>query len=209
MKKISLNLLFLFVMGFALSSCAPTMYVQTEGDSTITLNKNAPHYIVPPEPSDSIQTRNLYPMVVEAFRKNNIALTDNRHEASYLVTWGSRDNSTQVHTFEALPTYATTTGNVNLNSYDSGASGYGTYSETTTGTDYVLITYTYNMRTFIISIWRRASPGSHESVIAWHGGARAGLQDVNDPAVIIDDIVARYGTNSSGNAEIKAPAPKN
>lgn len=208
MKTSTLHFFLFIAIGFTLSSCAPSMYVQTEGDSSVTLDRHASHYIVPPEPNDSIQTRNLYPMVVRAFRKNNIALTENRHEASYLVTWGSEDKSEQVHTFAAMPTYSTTTGSLNVNSYNSGTSGYGTYSETTTGTDYVPITYTYNMRTFIISIWRRASPGSHESVIAWHGGARAGLQDVKDPSIIIDDIVARYGTNFMGKAEIKTLATK-
>lgn len=185
------------------------MYVQTEGDSSIALDKRALHYIVPPKLTDSIQTRNLYPMVINAFRKNGIALTDNKQNATYLVTWGAQDKSTQVNTFAAMPTYSTTTGNVNINSYDSNASAYGTYSQTTTGTDYVPMTFTYNMRTFIISVWRRASPGSHQAVIAWHGGARAGLQDVKDPRVIIDDIVARYGTSFSGNAEIKAFTPNN
>lgn len=179
------------------------MYVQTEGDSSIRLNKNASHYIVPPGDSDSIQTRNLYPLVVAAFRKNEIALTDNKQEATYLVTWGSADKSTQVNTVTAIPTYSTTTGNVNINSYNSGASAYGTYLQTTTGTDYVPVTYTYDMRTFIISVWRRASPGSHQAVIAWHGGARVDLQNVKDPVAIIDDIVARYGTNFTGNAQIK------
>jgi hypothetical protein len=61
------------------------------------------------------------------------------------------------------------------------------------------------MKDFIISVWRRASPGSHETVIAWHGGARAGAQDVKDPQPIINEIVARYGVNSKGNAEIKTP----
>jgi hypothetical protein len=181
------------------------MYVETEGDSSVTLNRNALHYVVPPANNDSIQTRNLYPMVIRAFRLNHIALTDNKQDATYLVTWETSNKTTQVNTVAAVPTYSTTTGNVDVTSYNSGASGYGTYSQTTTGTDYVPVSYTYNMKDFIISVWRRASPGSHETVIAWHGGARAGAQDVKDPQPIINEIVARYGVNSKGNAEIKTP----
>ncbi len=205
MKHYAINLLFLILVGSCLSSCAPTMYVETEGDSSVTLNRNALHYVVPPANNDSIQKRNLYPMVIRAFQQNHIALTDNKQDATYLVTWEMGNKTTQVNTVEAVPTYSTTTGNVNVTGYDSGGSGYGTYSQTTTGTDYVPVTYTYNMKDFIISVWRRASPGSHETVIAWHGGARAGARDVKDPQPIINEIVARYGINSKGNAEIKAP----
>ncbi len=164
----------------------------------MALNKSALHYIIPPAATDSTENKNLYPVVVNAFQINHIALTSNKKDAAFLVTWGTQDQSKQIRTLQAVPT-SSYPGLNNVNAYDY--YGYGAYGQSPTGPTYIPVMRSYHMQNFTISIWR--NEGAQKPVLAWNGSATAGAGDVKDPAPIIDDIVARYGTTFEGDTQIK------
>jgi hypothetical protein len=196
MKITALRFLFSIFAVVALSCCAPTMYVQTGGSSGSTLNKSALHYILPPAATDPVETKNLYPVVVGAFQSNHIALTTNRKDAAFLVTWGTESQSKQMHTVQAVYT-SDWNSNLNVNSY------YGAGGISPTGPQYVPVIRSYRMQNFTINIWKNDPSGSNAKTPLWSGSATAGSGDVKNPATIVDDIVARYGTNFQGNSEIR------
>jgi len=196
MNMTVLRFLFLAVTAVALGSCAPTMYVQTEGNASGVLSKNALHYIMPPAATDSAAVKNLYPLVVSAFEKNHIALTKNRKDAAFVVTWGTESQSKQMHTVQAVNSSPDWNSNLNLNSYYGGGMS-------ATGPQYVPVVRTYRMENFAVHVWKNEPSSGNASTPIWSGSATAGSGDVKNPAPIIDDIVARYGTNFTGNSQIR------
>jgi hypothetical protein len=196
MKIATLRFLFLTGASVVLSNCAPTMYVQTEGNTSGVLSKSALHYIVPPTATDSSDVKNLYPVVVNAFESNHIALTKNKKDAAFLVTWGAENESKQMHTVQAINSSPDWNSNLNMNSY------YGT-GMSATGPQYVPVVRSYRMQNFSIHVWKNDPSTGSTSTPIWSGSATAGASDVKNPATIIDDIVARYGTNFTGNSEIR------
>jgi hypothetical protein len=198
MKRSVLGFLFGVVVGLAFVGCAPTISLQTQGSAAVAVNKSALHYIVPPTATESAQTKSLYPLVVAAFRQNQIALTSSKKAATYVVTWGTEQKSVPVKSLQTVPGYYPYGGNLNVNSYDYG--GVGIYGQPATGPQYVPVVSSYNMQHFTITVWKQGGP---QPVEAWSGTGATGVQAAKDPAVIIDQIVAHYGTNFNGNAEIR------
>ncbi len=201
MKRSVLGFLFLAVIGLGFVGCAPTMQLKTEGSASVAVNKSALHYIVPPTATDSAQTKDLYPLVVAAFQQNQIALTTSKKSAAYVVTWGTELKSYPIRSLQPVPGYYPYGGNLNVNSYDYG--GVGINGMPATGPQYTPVVSSYNLQHFSITVWKTAGGANAQPVQAWSGSAVTGTHSAKEPAVIIDQIVARYGTTYSGNAEIK------
>jgi hypothetical protein len=201
MKITALRFLLLAVASVVLSNCAPTMYVQTEGNTSGMLSKSALHYIVPPTATDSVDVKNLYPFIVSAFESNHIALTKDKKNAAFLVTWGTESQSKQMHTVQTVNGSPDWYGNLNVNSY---AYGPGTAGMSATGPQYIPVVRSYRMQNFSIHVWKNDPASGSASTPVWSGSATAGATDVKNPATIINDIVARYGTNFAGHSEIRS-----
>ena len=193
---------FLFLaIGFGLAGCAPTMSIKTEGSSSAALNKSALHYIIPPRASDPVGMRNLYPLVVEAFKQNQIALTESRAAAFYTVTWGSEEKSTQVKSLQGTPYSAGQWGTLNANSAD--AWGNPIFAQSATGSEYNSVMRSVKVQSFMITVWKKEGADNSQPVQVWTGSAEIDFHDAKDPGVVINQIVARYGTNFEGQAQIK------
>jgi len=201
MKSHLLGFLVFLAVGLALTGCAPTMSVNTQNNSGGALDRNALHYITPPSAAATPQTANLYPLVVKAFQQNHIALTQNRKDATYIVTWGSHQTTTQVSSLQQMGYYNPYGGNLNANAYNYGNPAF---AQSPTGPEYARIMQSVNMQNFAITVWKRPDPTSPPSQIAWDGTATIAPRDAKDPAAIINSIVARYGTNFKGNATVGA-----
>ncbi len=165
------------------------------------MDPGAPHYIVPPSPNDSIERRQLYPIVENAFRQNHIALTDSKSAAAYIVTWGTEEKSTQVKSVQNIPSGGDYwgQGSVNNNAYNMW--GYPTGGSSVTGPQYNTVMRSVLVREYTISVWKKESSGGQHLV--WNGHASANPKDAQNAASIVNGIVARYGTTFSGNTEIK------
>ena len=192
-----LRFLFLTVAVIGLSNCAPTMHIQTEGNATGALNKSALHYIMPPAASDSPEVKNLYPVVVNAFQNNHIALTKNRKDAAFVVTWGVESQSKQTHTYTVI------NGTSDWNSTLNQNSSYGGTGMSATGPQYVPMVRTYQVENFSIHVWKNEPGASNASTPIWNGNASIGSKDMVNTAPIVDNIVARYGTNYQGNSQLQ------
>jgi hypothetical protein len=200
MKSPVFNFLFVAMIGFVLAGCAPTMSIKTEGSSGASLDKGALHYIIPPRASDPAEMKNLYPLVVEAFKQNQIALTSSRKAAVYTVTWGSEEKSTQVKSLQGTP-YSSGWGSLNANAAD--AWGNSIYGQSATGPEYNSVMRSVKMQSFMITVWKKEGAENAQPVQVWTGNAEIDYHDAKHAAVIIDQIVARYGTNFEGQAQIK------
>ena len=174
--------------------------MDTQNKTGGSLDKSALHYITPPTAGDSPQLRNLYPLVVKAFQKSHIALTESRKDATYVVTWGSHESTTQVSSLQTLPYNNPYGGNLNAN---ASSYGYATFAQNPTGPEYARVMRSINMQNFAITVWKRSSPDSPPSEVVWDGVATAEARHSKDPAVIINELVARYGTNFKGNTTLK------
>jgi len=204
MKTHIFRFLFLLLVGGVLTNCAPTMYVQTGGNSGgAALNKSALHYIVPPTATDSQQAKDLYSVVVSAFQNNHIALTAQKKEAAFLVTWGTESESKQRRTVVASNSSPDWNSNLNVNS----SSYYGPNGLSATGPQYTSVVQSYRMQNFTINIWKNDSAKTTSTAPIWSGSATAYPQDAKNPTAIINDIVAHYGTTFAGNTEIKTSNP--
>jgi len=173
------------------------MHLQTEG--TGALNKSALHYIVPPAVTDSAQNKNLYPIIVNAFQNNHIALTQNRKNAAYLVTWGTETQSKQRRELISANSSPDWNNNLNVNSYTYYGAANGISA---TGPQYASVMQSYHMQNFTINVWNNTPSANKQSTPAWSGSASTSLEDAKNPAGIINDIVARYGTNFEGESAI-------
>jgi hypothetical protein len=187
----------LALVSLAITGCAPTMSVTTQS-SGAALDRNALHYIVPPSMNDSIERRQLYPIVENAFRQNHITLTDNKNAAAYIVTWGTEPKSTQVKSIQGSQS-ATGWYNLNNNAYDVWGNPMGGISPT--GPQYTTVMHSQLTQEYTISVWKKESAGGQHLV--WNGHASVEPHDTQNAASIIDGIVARYGTTFSGSTEIK------
>ncbi len=192
MKKV----FYLLVIVLLMSGCAtPSIYIQSDIDSDYKLSKQTDKIFVLVDKRDDVRTREFRKLLIKKLREANFNITDDILEAKFMLCYSLDQKSSQINSVLPISTPSYTTGTISTNKGD-----YGTYSQTTTATQYIPYSYSYTVKKVYLSLYKA---WEMEKTI-WEGylGAEGGtFQKYADDCV--SKLLSYYGQNFDGYVNIK------